>query len=574
MIPFRTSKSAGGLRRPQFHRLDAGAMPESEDYTSDPTRAPLAPGRVSRPASATRQIDAPGSPFGSSMSSEVERRAEPAGAIASSGRCRSIAIPMRVMAIVGDTAAGVLLSQLIYWTRRGVDVTERDGWIFKTAGEWHRETGMTWKVQRRARTLLMQLGLMEERKQQMPACLEFRLNLSALVPLLAQRAEVEADDVNVERFREAAADNLVGRAFLFHTPLMRLWPVHTAMMASRLLASARLPALDPQVLRQVAARLQDGRTKLLTLHRTEWHAETGLSRDHWQTARRNLLASGVLVERRHNFPRRVDMALNLRQLAELLRQSATAPGSSLCDDGDDLVPASTSYRLDRAKQVGGIGHHPIPPSQSPGPADRDRPILPIGIARSRLYPMGLQGSLHPQPQSARAEPRQDHPIPPSLALACGGGGFYGILKVQLRAAQPSAPQPASNPEIQLLAWPRLFTEADRAQAVRHLAGLDREVQQCVLDEIEWIQQSGKAIRSPVALARTLARNARGGAFVPDGAHRIAEARVSEAQRELKKRDAGAHPPMGTEQRAPLSPAALEARERVNKTREEMRRRSA
>lgn len=484
------------------------------------------------------------------------------------------------MSIVGDTAAGVLLGQLIYWTRRGVDVLERDGWIFKTAGEWQRETGMTWKVQRRARALLLQLGLTEERKQQMPARLEFRLNLSTLAPLLAQRAQVAAAPMDLVRFRDAATDDLVGRAFLFHATLTRVWPIHTAMMASRLLASARIPALDPQSLYQAASRLPGGRMRLLTLQRNDWLAETGLSRDHWQTARRNLHSAGVLVERRHNFPRRVDLALDLRALADVLRHAATSLDSRAADDGAQGIAGDTEttptgpYRLDRAKQAGGIGHHPIPPSQSPDPADTDRPILPTVIAQSRLYPMGLQGSLHPQPQPASEAPRQDRPMPPSLATAWGGGGIYGILKVELKAAQPSAPQPASNPEIQLLAWPRFFTEADRTQAVRHLAGLDRAVQQCVLDEIEWMQQSGKAVRSPVALTRTLARNARGGAFVPDGAHRIAAARVSEAQRELKKRDAGAHPPKGAEQRAPLSPAALEARERVNKTREEMRRRTA
>jgi hypothetical protein len=62
---------------------------------------------------------------------------------------RSIAVSLNVMALVDDAAAGILLSQLIYWTRRGVDVLDRDGWVHKTATEWEHETGMSWKVQRR-----------------------------------------------------------------------------------------------------------------------------------------------------------------------------------------------------------------------------------------------------------------------------------------------------------------------------------------------------------------------------------------------------------------------------------------
>lgn len=486
------------------------------------------------------------------------------------------------MSIVGDTAAGVLLGQLIYWTRRGVDVLERDGWIFKTAGEWQRETGMTWKVQRRARALLLQLGLMEERKQQMPARLEFRLNLSTLAPLLAQRSQVAVAPMDLVRFRDAATDDLVGRAFLFHATLTRVWPIHTAMMASRLLASARIPALDPHSLYQAASRLPGGRMRLLTLQRNDWLAETGLSRDHWQTARRNLHSAGVLVERRHNFPRRVDLALDLRALADVLRHAATSLDSRAADDGaqgiaDDTETTPTGpYRLDRAKQAGGIGHHPIPPSQSPDPADTDRPILPTVIAQSRLYPMGLQGSLHPQPQPASEAPGQDRPMPPSLATAWGGGGIYGIPKVEFQAVQypkPAAP-PAPAQPIRLLAWPRFFTDADQAHAIRHLAGLEPAIQQSVLDEIEWMQRSGKPIRSPVAVARTLARSARGGTFVPDGAHRVAATRASEEQRQQRRREAPLAPSQATEPRGPLTPEATEARKRLSKTLDEMRRRSA
>ncbi|KPF47723.1 hypothetical protein D621_17030, partial [beta proteobacterium AAP51] len=153
--------------------------------------------------------------------------------------------------------------------------------------------------------------------------------------------------------------------------LARVFPVPSAMMCSRLLASARLPALDAPTLMQAAARGHTGFTRLVTMHREQWHAETGLSRDQWQTARRKLREAGVLVERRHNFPRRVDLAVNMRALAEVLRQSSSRAAPDLEDfDGTDAasVPSQASpYRQDRAKQAGGIEHRPNQPDRSPDP---------------------------------------------------------------------------------------------------------------------------------------------------------------------------------------------------------------
>ncbi len=142
------------------------------------------------------------------------------------------------------------------------------------------------------------------------------------------------------------------------------------------------------------------------------------------------------------------------------------------------------------------------------------------------------------------------------------------MKVQI---QPPVEQPAVSSVIakrtQALIWPKLFAAADQEQAIHHLAGLDRAIQQTVLDEIDWLQGSGKPIRSPVALARSLARKARQGEFVPDGAHRIAadrEAAAAEAERRrqeaIQRQQAAASTP------APLSPEAEVARAKLAKWR--------
>lgn len=489
---------------------------------------------------------------------------------------RSIAVSLNVMALVDDAAAGILLSQLIYWTRRGVDVLDRDGWVHKTATEWEHETGMSWKVQRRARAKLERLGLLEERKRTMPARLEFRLKLAALGQLLAQRSDVEIGVLDLTTFTSMDApvvERLLGRGFLYRSALARVFPVHSAMMCSRLLAGLKLPAAGEPASSHGAGRL-------VVMHREQWRRETGLSRDHWQTARRNLLDAQVLVERKHNFPRRVDLAVDLDGLARALARGAKLRFGEA--------------GLDRAKQVGGNGHRPIPPSlprqastESPDPADRDRPIQPLVIAQSRLY-YGVDDlddqQLHPP------HGRQTAGNGGFGSFGCGGGGWvesgYSGLKIafgppgasgqktgwpgqtansRLDSHAASLPTEAGPPAVALgtLVWPKCFTEEDRDQAGRHMAGLDRAKQQELLDEIDWLHRGDKPVRSPVALTRTLVKRIVSDTFVPDGAHRVAAARRQAAEEEQRLRaEAAARSEPAPRPREPLTPEAEAARQRL------------
>jgi hypothetical protein len=105
--------------------------------------------------------------------------------------------------------------------------------------------------------------------------------------------------------------------------------------------------------------------------------------------------------------------------------------------------------------------------------------------------------------------------------------------------------------------------------------LDRAIQQQLLDEIDWQSTAGKPVRSPVALVRTLARKALAGEFVPDGAHRVAEARqraqLEEAQRRLAAERRAAEAAEGP---APSSDESRAARERLKAATEQLRRRQA
>ena len=88
--------------------------------------------------------------------------------------------------IAGSVAAGVMLSQLVYWTGKG---NNPDGWIWKTAAEMEEETGLTRREQETARRRLRERGFVEERLAGVPATLHYRVNLDAVMEAAAQIGE-------------------------------------------------------------------------------------------------------------------------------------------------------------------------------------------------------------------------------------------------------------------------------------------------------------------------------------------------------------------------------------------------
>ena len=76
--------------------------------------------------------------------------------------------------ITGSVAAGVMLSQLIYWSKR---TSDPEKWFYKTQKEWQEETGLTRTEQENARKKLRNLGILEEKKEGVPCLLYFRFNV-------------------------------------------------------------------------------------------------------------------------------------------------------------------------------------------------------------------------------------------------------------------------------------------------------------------------------------------------------------------------------------------------------------
>ena len=72
---------------------------------------------------------------------------------------RHIAFHRRLVDLTDSVKAALLLSQSIYWTRRGRDIARTGGWFHKTTEQWTWETGLSAKEQRLARDVLKNLAL-------------------------------------------------------------------------------------------------------------------------------------------------------------------------------------------------------------------------------------------------------------------------------------------------------------------------------------------------------------------------------------------------------------------------------
>lgn len=94
----------------------------------------------------------------------------------------------------GVTVPGaVFLSQAFYWTRN-TKAEERGGWFYKNqrgSDSWESETGLSPKQQANARRSLVEIGVLEEERRDVPAKMWYRVNCERLLELLAEQLDDE-----------------------------------------------------------------------------------------------------------------------------------------------------------------------------------------------------------------------------------------------------------------------------------------------------------------------------------------------------------------------------------------------
>ena len=195
---------------------------------------------------------------------------------------RHIAFHRRLVDLTASVKAAVLLSQSIYWTRHGRDIDEAGGWFLKTTGQWRMETGLSAREQDTAREVLRDLAIIEEQRIGFPARLHFRLCLDQLDALLSDRLGRPAG--LLDWADGAAVAELLGPSLAYHRRLAGIGGgVHAGLLLSRALYLTRL-----QARRQLQAWVGNSIA--------EWTQQIGLTRREQETARCELVRTGVWEE--------------------------------------------------------------------------------------------------------------------------------------------------------------------------------------------------------------------------------------------------------------------------------------
>lgn len=132
---------------------------------------------------------------------------------------RQVAFRPILARIGGGVTAGLLLSQLCYWSER--TRPEAEGWIYKTMADLEGETAMGRHEQDTARHLLSERGLIEEDLRGVPPIRHFRIvwdRLDAALLELVERPQIDLPESGKLNSRKAANQIVAIRQHIPETP--------------------------------------------------------------------------------------------------------------------------------------------------------------------------------------------------------------------------------------------------------------------------------------------------------------------------------------------------------------------
>ena len=395
---------------------------------------------------------------------------------------RHIAFHRRLVDLTSSVKAALLLSQSVYWTRHGRDIDQTGGWFHKTSEQWEMETGLSAKEQASAREVLRTLALLEDQRIGTPARLHFRLNVDELGVRLADRI---ASHPHAAHWSDRVVlAELLGPSVAFHRTLAGVaGGVHAGLMLSRALHLTRL---------QARHRLEHW----IASSAAHWFDEIGLTRREQETARRDLVRTGLWEECLRGIPPSLVARIRLDCLLALLTDDVTAArrlGSPTVDPDRGVAADRVSPNVEsRLRQ----SHNLV----SPKPPNQFFLFRHHSSAESAILYMKHSTSDSVQPPQHTASPAS--PASPPDTSAGGGELIF--------------------PEQML---------PDERQAARLLLRRCGDRAQCLLDELAGRLQVRGVRLSPVAYLRGLIARAAAGSFVPELGPRVA------AEREQRQKDA-------------------------------------
>lgn len=399
---------------------------------------------------------------------------------------RPVALHRGLVDLCGGVKTALMLSQAIYWTRKGVDITNRNGWFHKRQEDWLLEIGLGRRSQERAREHLIAMGIMEQRLYGLPAKLEFRINLQQLAQCLSNEAKPMHDLMS-----------LFGTPLAFHSSLANLIHSVTAgLLLSHLLHLTRRCVLEG------VTHFTD--MPWITLTTVKWMANTGLSRREFDHARDQLRSLSLITERLRGIPPILEMRVEIMVLGDRLNQQIPSK----------IIENSNLYVLDN--QECGNPAISVPDMEQTSLSKTYKLDWP---ERINQHDQNVQNSLA---ESAKTLINRTTELsllqPPTL------------VDISQQAIQPSG-----GGKITSLIYPNALTSLEKKAIDQLLVNVSQEAAQSILDELEGrLHRVGATgIPNRVGYVRRLRDLHLTGGFVPEAALIIQEGRLQRAEEQAR-----------------------------------------
>ena len=449
---------------------------------------------------------------------------------------RTIAVYKCLVDVAGSIKAAVFLSQLVYWTRHGTAVVERDGWIFKSIAEMEDETGLSKREQGTCKQKLLERNLIETRRFGFGARLEMRLNLPALAAAVCAANGRPSDGRLSENIDLAAFRQPSDLFFLhyfkeriaYHRDLATLTGcIHSAIMLSFIMQQC------------VAKGAGSEERWFVSFDIPAWQRHLSLPYKTQLTARNKLKNLQFIIEKHFFASRRIFTLLNGRAIWSALEQSVrderrTAPETQTKpypldyrrnDKRDNTAVTDPELRNDKRANTGirfqenaaDTGFASV--ETKPEARNDKRDNTAVTDPESKKRQTGKLGSDHREnTESAKGRIIKDsdypqfpigndyHNTPGRTGQAAVAADVGGVP-----AAQEGNPADTEGKRFDGLVYPQHFGSSLKAQSHKLfdklLPAADSETLQEILDEITG---QTKPVTSPLGLLTVLCRKAAAG----------------------------------------------------------------
>lgn len=229
---------------------------------------------------------------------------------------RKIAVYQGIVQLTGSIKAAIMLSQLLYWTRVSTDVSERDGWLYKTIAEMEAETGLTKREQGVCKEKLYELNLIRTCRVGVGARLAFKVNLDELALGICRLYDCDPTSVppltieDIHNSQTLVYRQFFASRFVYQRDLFDLTGcLNAAIMLSQMLHIAFRNTNHADETKEYACS---------SIAITEWEKSIGLSHKSQLNARNKLKILGFIVEKNLQGDRRIFTLVNAKAILDAL----------------------------------------------------------------------------------------------------------------------------------------------------------------------------------------------------------------------------------------------------------------